>query len=244
MKKHARTEIIAGSAAVAALFARRPESVQRLFFSPARMREAKPYLKLLAKSRRPYRELPPDEMRKVAATSKHGGIVAIAAARTLPYIDPATNKHSFLLCLDGVSNPHNLGAIARSAAFFGTPAILFGEDESQALLSGAAYRTSEGGLEHLDLYKTRNLAKTLRQFNVSRNYLTVATMLGADAVPLSAVSRDRPIALVLGNEERGVSSRVAGQCLHNVCLAGSGSVQSLNVAQTAAVLLHEFRGAD
>ncbi len=69
-------------------------------------------------------------------------------------------------------------------------------------------------------------------------YSTVAAALTADAMPLSSVPRDRPVALVLGNEERGVSREVLEACGGRIRIPGSGRVQSLNVAQAAAVLLH------
>ena len=76
--------------------------------------------------------------------------------------------------------------------------------------SGAAYRTAEGGLEHLDLHRAGDLAACLRA--LEPHYRTVAAALADDAVPLSGLPRDRPIALVLGNEERGVSPEALGAC--------------------------------
>jgi TrmH RNA methyltransferase len=69
-------------------------------------------------------------------------------------------------------------------------------------------------------------------------YRTVATALTGDAVPVADLPRDRPIALVLGNEERGVSREALAACESRVHVPGSGRVRSLNVAQAAAVLLH------
>ena len=102
--------------------------------------------------------------------------------------------------------------------------------------SGAAYRTAEGGLEHLDLHRAGDLAACLHA--LEPHYRTVAAAPADDAVPLSGLPRDRPVALVLGNEERGVSREVLEACGSRVRIPGSGRVQSLNVAQAAAVLLH------
>ena len=144
-------------------------------------------------------------------------------------------KMALLVVLDRVSNPHNLGAIARSAAFFGAGGLLFHEVPGQAWPSDAAYRTAEGGLEYLELHKTRNLPKALEA--LEPHYRTVAATLARDAMPLQSLPRDRPIALVLGNEEVGVSVAAAEACRRRVRILGAGPVQSLNVAQAAAVLL-------
>ena len=92
-----------------------------------------------------------------------------------------------------------------------------------------------GGLEYLELHKTRNLGKALTA--LEPHYRTVAATLTRDAMPLQTLPRDRPIALVLGNEEIGVSFDAAEACRRHVRILGAGPVQSLNVAQAAAVLL-------
>lgn len=232
-------DAICGFEAVSALFARRPADALRLFYADALRGRVGPFCAVLARGRRPYRMLPPDELARVAGTPRHGGVVAAARPRSVPVFDPARPPLvPLLLVLDGVGNPHNLGAIARSAAFFGAGALLLRDGPGQAMPSGAAYRTAEGGLEHLDLYRAPDLAACLRA--LAPRYRTVAAALADDAVPPSGVPRDRPIALVLGNEERGASREVLAACGGRVRIPGSGRVQSLNVAQAAAVLLYAF----
>ncbi len=230
---------ICGLNAVTALFARRPDDVVRLFYDDDHKTSAGPLCAELARVRRPYRLLPADEIEKAAGTPHHGGIVAIATPRPLGMMDfVRVPRHPLILVLDGVGNPHNLGAIARSAAFFGVGALLLHETPLQAMPSDAAYRVAEGGLEHLEVYKTRNLRKAL--LALDPHYRTVAATLTADAVPLSTLPRDRPVALVLGNEERGVGFEALETCRRRVRIDGRGAVQSLNVAQAAAVLLHDL----
>jgi len=108
----------------------------------------------------------------------------------------------------------------------------------QAMPSDAAYRVAEGGLEHLEVYRTRNLRKAL--LALDPHYRTVAATLGADAVPVATLPRDRPVALVLGNEERGVGFEALETCRRRVRIPARGAVQSLNVAQAASVLLYEL----
>ncbi|MBN8891620.1 MAG: hypothetical protein BGP12_08560 [Rhodospirillales bacterium 70-18] len=232
-----KPDTICGIKPVAALFARRAEDVQRLFYLPAMREAAGPLCGVLAKARKPYRMVEAEELEKIAGTPHHSGVVAVARARVPAILDPTQPpRDKLLLVLDGIGNPHNLGAIARSAAFFGVKSLLIGEGIGHAMPSDAAYRTSEGGLEYLDLYRTRDLPRALML--MEPHYRTVAASLGREALPLAELPRDRPVALVLGNEENGVSEPVLAACRRQVRIAGSGRVQSLNVAQAAAVLLH------
>jgi TrmH RNA methyltransferase len=229
-----------GVAPVAALFARRPADVMRLFHVAERRREAGPFCAQLARLRRPYREVPPAELARIAGTPHHGGIVALALPRAVPALDPRALPAGMLAArvtpvLDGVGNPHNLGAIARSAAFLGCKAMLLSGDPRQAGLSDAAFRTSEGGLEALDLLRAEDLPAALRL--LAPRMLTVAAV-ARGGVPPGAVPRDAPVALVLGNEEVGLPAATIAACALRVTLPPAGPVESLNVSVAAALLIH------
>ena len=230
---------ICGANAVAALFARRPDSIVRLFYTEEAKMTAGPLCAAMAQMHKPYRLLPDDEMARAANTPHHGGICAIATERPLGMMDfVRVPRHPLILVLDGVGNPHNLGAIARSAAYFGVGAMVLHDMPLQAMPSDASYRVAEGGLEHLDVFRTRNLRKAL--LALDPHYRTVAATLGDDAVPVASLPRDRPVALVLGNEERGVGFEALETCRRRVRIPALGPVQSLNVAQAASVLMYEF----
>ncbi len=149
---------VCGLAAVRALFETDPGRVERLFFEPRLRGEAGRFCAVLARARKPYREIDASELARVAGTVLHGGIAAIARPRPLGAFDPAAapgwaRDEKPLLILDGIGNPHNLGAIARTAAFFGIERMLLADRPEQALPSDASYRVAEGGLEHLSLYQ-------------------------------------------------------------------------------------------
>lgn len=234
-------DTICGPNAVAALFARRPADVLRLFHVPGLRPVVGDWCAELARARRPYRMVEADELATIAGTQHHGGVACAARPRIPAILDLANvPKLKFLLVLDGIGNPHNLGAVARSAAFFGAPALLLAEGPGHAMPSDAAYRTAEGGLEWLDLYRTRSLPAALAA--MAPHYRTVAATLNPDAAPLGELPRDRPAALVLGHEEHGISPAALAACRREVRIPGSGRVQSLNVAQAAAVLLARLCG--
>lgn len=233
---------IAGLRAVEALFERDPERVERLFFLPAQQTAAAPFAGRLARARKPYRAVDAAELARIAGSAMHGGIVAVARPRPIAVFDPAdvarwARHESLVVVLDGVSNPHNLGAIARTAAFFGVARLLLSEHPAQALPSDAAYRVAEGGLDRLDLVRVR-LPGALA--SLGRSFRTVATALDDRAQPLGEVPRDRPVALVLGNEERGVPATTLSACASVARIPGGGGVQSLNVAAAAAIAIHLF----
>ena len=236
---------VAGSAAVAALFARSPERVERLFFGAERSNEAAAFCQRLSRLRKPYREVGADELARVAGTAMHGGIVALARPRPVLPFDPSEasgwiSAAPLLVVLDGVSNPHNLGAIVRTAAFFGLDRIVISDHPLQAGPSDAAHRVAEGGLEFVQLYRATNLATALKRLKPA--YRVIGTALGRGRT-LAGFAPDRPVAIVLGNEEAGLDSAAIAACDDVVTLPGSGWVQSLNVSATAAILIHNLQAA-
>jgi TrmH RNA methyltransferase len=229
---------ICGLAAVQALFDRDPGRVERLFFEPALKGALDASCQVLARTHKPYRQVDSVELARVAGTVLHGGAVAIARPRPLVDLDPDAVRGwaqdgNPLLILDGIGNPHNLGAIARSAAFFGLPRIVLADRPDQALPSDAAYRVAEGGLEHLMLYRAR-LPSVLPA--VRRAYRIVGTSLAGDSAGLNPA--DRSVALILGNEKTGLDAAMLALCDEVVRIPGSGHVQSLNVASAAAILIY------
>lgn len=231
---------VGGLPAVAALFARSPERVERLFFLEERRRDVEEFCRVLARGRKPFRQVGADELARIGGSVLHGGVVAIAHPQPVRAFDPAVatdwgKATPLLLVLDGIGNPHNLGAIVRSAAFFGLDRIVISGSADQAGPSNAAHRVAEGGLEYVQLYRADRLPEALQR--LKRSYRIVGTALGR-GLSVDRLPRDRPVAIVLGNEEHGLDAATLAACDDIVTLSGSGWVQSLNVAATAAILIH------
>jgi TrmH RNA methyltransferase len=236
---------VCGLAAVGALFAIDPGRVERLFFEPRRRTAAGAFCATLARARKPYREVEAAELARVAGTPLHGGIAAIARPRPLGLFDPAAvpgwaRDGKPILVLDGVGNPHNLGAIARTAAFFGIARMVLADRPEQALPSDASYRVAEGGLDHVALCRAPLPAAL---YDLKPSYRVVGAAPG-DGKPVPAGGMDGrppalvPPALVLGNEERGLDPMTLAACGEVVTIPGGGQVQSLNVAAAAAILIY------
>jgi TrmH RNA methyltransferase len=237
---------IAGLPAVAALFSAAPERVERLFFDERMRSVVAPFCAELARVHKPYRLVGSEELDRVAGTVLHGGVVAIARPQPIhPFAADAAARWARdgkpLLILDGVSNPHNLGAIARTAAFFGLPRMVLSDHPAQASPSDASYRVAEGGLDHLELHRAAQLAAALKRLRTSYGVIAAAPGRHRDLAGLRA--GNKPFALVLGNEEEGLSKATLAACDDIVVIPGSGRVQSLNVAASAAIFLYVLSGA-
>jgi TrmH RNA methyltransferase len=246
---------LCGLSAVRARFRRDAGSIQRLYFDYATGRKIGVMCKALAAAKKIYRCVEPAELEKISGTVHHGGIVAIVfqdgPAPVAPG-DPAAwaRRREALLILDRIGNAHNLGAIARTAAFFGVPRIVIADDPASARPNDAAFRVAEGGLENVEVRTAPSLPDLLREL-ASAGY----AVLGASTHGERAAGRGRPgslpmapsgpVAIVLGNEEQGLSPEVSAACTRLVTIPGCGKVESLNVSAAAAVLIWEFmpRGA-
>ncbi|MBM3874602.1 MAG: RNA methyltransferase [Verrucomicrobia bacterium] len=237
--------VLCGLAAVRARFARDPDSIRRLFFDEPTARQIGAMCRALAAARKVYRCLPPDELVAVSGTVHHGGIVAVVTVPVLRAPLPTDLERwaagrEPVLVLDRIGNAHNLGAIARSAAFFGVQHLVIPFSPEAALPGEAAFRVAEGGMEAVTVWRVPRIPDFLRAL-VSAGYEVIGAAARGGR-PEGASARPAPVALVLGNEEQGLAPEVAAACSRLVTLPGSGRVESLNVSAAAAVLLWEWVG--
>lgn len=233
---------VAGLSAVAAVFERRPDEVERLFLDPRLAEAAGPFCARMAEMRRPFRTVPSDELARIAGTALNGGIVAVVPPPSVPPLTQAeirgwAREGRPLVALDGVSNPHNLGAIARSMAFFGLDTLILSGHPAQAGPSEAAWRVAEGGLDWLALRHAHAMPQALRKLRQA-GFRVVATALGRGR-PIEEIATDRPLVLVFGNEAEGLPAATLAACDELATLSGAGRIQSLNVAATAAIMIHQ-----
>ena len=234
---------LCGLAAVKARFARDAASIQRLFFDHETGRKVGMMCKALAAAKKVYRCVEPAELEKIAGTIHHGGIVAVVSAPELRAPGPAdvrawAAKRQPVLVLDRIGNAHNLGAIARTAGFFGVSTIVLPNHPGAALPGDAAYRVAEGGLEAVEVFRVPDLAKFAHELAAAGYEVVGAATRGGR--PQVTAAKDRPLALVLGSEEHGLAPKVATACTRLVTIPGRGAVESLNVSVAAAVLLWEL----
>jgi len=234
--------VVYGLNACMAAFKKRPEDLLRVFFHESRRQELREVTRWCRARKLPYRELDGESLNKVAASVHHEGVVLVVKP-LLPL--PLTQLmkgglagESVVLALDGVENPHNIGAIARSAAYFGACGLIVEAGESVRALPPSAVRMAEGGLESLPCYQTGDMPSAIRDLKGRGLFI-----LGADAgaaLSIHEAALTFPLVLVLGSEGQGLSERARKRCDALVRIPGSGRVESLNVSVAAGVLLAEI----
>lgn len=236
------TELVYGHRAVDAALLVRPQDAIELWFDPRAEREIAPVL-ARAKALR-VRTIATDEhtLRSNTRTHNHEGLSLVTRPRvwTPPRELAAilSSGRGAAIALDRVRNAYNIGAILRSAAFFGLDATIFGSRAPDPDLPEDAVRVAEGGAEHLALSRTTDLADTLSRLRASGVQVVGAESDGAQsAVGFSFAERS---VLVLGHEREGISERVRAQCDAVVAIRGAGTIESLNVAIAASLMISEL----
>ena len=144
---------------------------------------------------------------------------------------------SLYLALDTIQDPQNLGAIFRTAAFFGVRGILLTKDRS-ASLTGTAYDVASGGVEHVPFSVQTNLSCAFDTAKEAGVWI-LGTSEHAEQ-PLTVFSADRPWLLVLGNEETGIRRLTRDKCDDMCSITTQGAVGSLNVSSAAAISIHHL----
>ncbi len=237
---------VCGFEAVKALADKHGEKIERLFFNQDKARFFSETCKSLASRRKIYRLVEDSELEKLCKSVHHQGVVAMIANPEIPALDRQTVSSWEVSCervlvLDRVGNANNLGAIVRSAAFFGISSLVISREDDQAELSTSSWRVAQGGMEYVNIYSAGSAAALLE--DTAGRFVRI----GADhrsSVDISAFSRlasaNKGVLVVLGNEESGLSPRVKAACDHLVKIPGSGSIESLNVAQAATLFLYEM----
>ena len=230
-----------GLNAVRALFQARPEALRKLYLTQARVPALKPLLAWCVANRVGYRVVEEADLNKLAASAHHEGVVADVLRRpplTLEaWLAALPAGPALALWLDGVGNPHNFGAILRSAAHFGVAGLLLPQDSPLAL-SGAAARVAEGGAEAVPLVQAGDSASAFATLRAAGFGLAATLVEGGDN--LFAAKLPQRLVYVMGAEGEGMDRNLAKTCDLTLSIPGTGRVESLNVASATAVLLAQW----
>lgn len=194
---------------------------------------------------RPLRELD----RIAPAGARHQGALAVTGAFRYADLDgviaAAAGAPPLVVALDGIQDPHNLGAIVRSAYLFGASGLIFAEHRA-AEITPTATKASAGATELLPIARVPNLVRALDELK-ERGLWACAVAASPAAKPIASLDLRGPLALVIGAEGEGVRSLVARTCdLHAVIPMAADGVGSLNASVAAGVALYEVarqRGA-
>ena len=259
MKNKKNNELaICGLAAVRALSKEHPEKIQRFYFSSSKASQFGDLCKYLAQNKIPYNKVELEDLEKLCGSIHHQGVVAMIEEEILP---PLTNSivmgwianNESAILLDRVGNANNLGAIVRSAAFFGIKNIILPLNEAQSSITTSSYRVAQGGMEYVNIYSIRSVVRLLQ--DMEGKMIRIGTDVRAHTTvwDMKKICTKKSVLVVLGNEEYGISSVIKDNCDYLVLIPSAymidkeyggdidnAPVESLNVAQAASVILYEL----
>lgn len=255
MKNTERNELaVCGFAAVKTLEKVNPQKIQRLYFTEELAPKFGGLCKKLASEKKPYNQVSDSrELERLCGSVHHQGVVAmIAMPEILPLTKTITSswadKNEHAILLDRVGNANNLGAIVRSAAFFGIKNIVIPLDEAQSSVTTSSYRVAEGGMEFVNVYSIKSIPYLLS--DMKGRMIRIGTAMDGkhSTQELSKITEGKASIIVLGNEEHGISDDVRKNCdfLVSIPYRGPGKdgngpvIDSLNVAQAASIVCYEL----
>ena len=179
---------------------------------------------------------------KISETGKHQGAIAYAAAYEYAEVEDMLalakerGEDPFILLLDNIEDPHNLGAIIRTANLAGAHGVIIPKRRAVGLTATVA-KTSAGALNYTPVAKVTNLAKTMEELKEKGLWFVCADMGGESMYRLNLKG---PIGLVIGNEGEGVSRLVKEKCDFIASIPMKGDIDSLNASVAAGVLAYEI----
>ena len=230
-----------GLNACLALFARRPASVRKVWLLEERIPQLKSVLAHCVKNRLGYTIVEAEDLERLSGSAHHEGVVfgALPSAEwpLSTWLRELPKGPALALWLDGVGNPHNLGAILRSGAHFGASGLLLPK-ESSLHLSGAAARVAEGGAEFVPIVRLGSEATSFEQLRAA-GFAIAATVVRGGTSLFKAKLPER-LVYILGAEQGGVDAPLAHAAELRLGIPGRGAVESLNVASAASVLMAEW----
>jgi len=192
------------------------------------------------KSSIPVRFLPRVELDRMAGSGSHQGVVAVTSNKQYNDLDDLIaakrGQYALIVVLDGVEDPHNLGAILRTADASGADGVVIPERRA-AGITGTVVKSSAGASEHLPVAKVTNIARTLEDLKAQNIWTVGLDERGAQSY--DALDYNMNCAIVLGAEGKGVHDLVARKCDFLVSIPMLGKVPSLNVSVAAGVVLYE-----
>lgn len=235
---------IHGLHAVQAVLARSPERVASLaVLGGRRDQRLQQLLDLAQQQGLAVRQCSRDELDRLAPGAVHQGVVAqlkpaqmLGEAFLFDELLGRCEGRALLLVLDGVTDPHNLGACLRSADAFGAHAVIVPRDNA-APLNATARKVASGAADMVPLISVTNLARTLRSLQEAGVWIIGAA--GEAQQPIASIDLRGPIALVMGAEGAGMRRLTREHCDFLAAIPMAGEVSSLNVSVATGVFLYE-----
>ena len=183
-----------------------------------------------------------DRLDQISQTGKHQGVIAVAAAYSYVEVDDILNiakekgEDPFVIILDGIEDPHNLGAILRTANLAGAHGVIIRKRRAVGLTPTVA-KTSAGAINYTPVAKVTNISNTIKELKDKGMWFVCADMGGTSMYDLNLTGS---IGLVIGNEGDGVSKLVKENCDMIASIPMKGDIDSLNASVATGVLAYEI----
>lgn len=189
----------------------------------------------------PVKYVTKERLNQLSKTEKHQGVIAVAAAYEYAEVEDILERarqkkeDPFIFLLDNIEDPHNLGAIIRTANLAGAHGVIIPKNRSVGLTAAAA-RASAGALNYTPVAKVTNLAQTIEELKKEGLWFVCADMDGTSMYQLDLKGA---IGIVIGNEGEGVGRLVKEKCDFAASIPMKGDIDSLNASVAAGVLAYE-----
>lgn len=183
-----------------------------------------------------------ERLNRMSETKKHQGVIAMASAYEYASVEEILAKAKsqgedpFVIVLDNVEDPHNLGAVIRTANLAGAHGVIIPKRHASGL-TATAVKASAGAVHYTPVAKVTNLSQTIRELKERGIWFVCADM---DGELMYRQNLTGPVGLVIGNEGEGVSRLVKEQCDFTAAIPMKGQIGSLNASAAAAVLAYEI----
>lgn len=198
---------------------------------------------LASNNRIPINHVPGNKLYEMVGKVNDQGVVALMSA--VSYLDFGEwlqqvdlNSYPGILLLDEIEDPHNLGAILRTAAAAGIDAVLVPKHR-QAPVNATVFKTSAGTAGRIPIVRVGNLNQCIMELKEHRFW--IAGLSAEGSTPLWDLEVDRPLAFVIGNEGSGIRKKTMEHCDYHISIPMHNKVESLNASVSAALIAYEWR---
>lgn len=225
------------------------ENIEKIYIQKGNIQgSAQKIINLARKKKIQVAEVDKSKLNSMSSTEAHQGVIATISPIEYVSVDDILKsaeekgEQPFIIILDEIEDPHNLGSVIRSANAFGAHGVIIPKHRS-ASVTATAVKTSAGACFHTPVAKVTNLVNTMKELKKQGVWITGADMGGEKDIYSADLSG--PVAIVIGNEGSGMSRLVREECDFIVNIPMVGEIESLNASVSASIFMYkvsEIRG--
>ncbi len=220
----------------------KPQSLETIYIDSKRQdKRAQELINLASLHKIKIKMASSSELSSLSSTDSHQGVIATIKTKTMPTLKDLINEleakaNATILVLDGITDPHNLGAIIRTADCFGVDAIILPKNNSANIDNPVVAKVSSGAINNISVITVNNISQTLDTLK-QHQFWIAGTALDPIAVNLYEFKPSNKMVWVMGNEGTGIRRLVTEHCDYLVTIPMLGKTQSLNVSVATGIVL-------